>query len=566
MQYDGSPLPSAPFWGRRWPGRVTAELDHLRALAVGPVEVDEEYLANGILRASFDWRLPDERVVRLQATYPDTFPRLRPHVQLLGDPSTFPKRHVGPNGELCLLGRDSRFWLAGTTLADLLSTNLENALYGVGEEDPQGEPAEVWWNNFHGAGGGSYLLVDSGWDLKGASGGLVEIIYRFDDHPDHPSFRGVVKQIWNGDGDQVAERTQPLPPSLKGTSRMVATWKRRDDLPMPSDQGMRELIESMDYHGRHENTSFGSIRPSLTVKSSELQFQKSGDGYVCVVTISRKRGNNRSVGYLVVPVYRDGETDLGHRVPAVEALRTARVGVVGLGSIGSPVAIQLARNGVGKLHVLDHDVVEPGNTVRWALGSSAWGQPKAAAVADYVGREYARTEVVPHQLHVGFGATDGRILEQLVDDCDLVIDASASTGVTRHLADICKEKGVVLVSVAATANLKGGTVSIYHPNGACPICREYAYHNGVLPMAPGAEDYSELTQPPGCAENTFTGESYDLEELSLQAVRAAVAILSGNAAAMSQIQTLELHDGTSRIPPRWSSHDLAFADGCSCPR
>jgi molybdopterin/thiamine biosynthesis adenylyltransferase len=54
---------------------------------------------------------------------------------------------------------------------------------------------------------------------------------------------------------------------------------------------------------------------------------------------------------------RDGESGLGHRVPAVAALRNAKVAVIGLGAIGSPIAIELARNGVGKLHVLDHDVV-----------------------------------------------------------------------------------------------------------------------------------------------------------------------------------------------------------------
>jgi hypothetical protein len=65
-------------------------------------------------------------------------------------------------------------------------------------------------------------------------------------------------------------------------------------------------------------------------------------------------------------------------------------------------------------------------------------------VADRVGREYTRTEVISHQLHVGFGATDGRILDGIIDDCDVVIDASASTGVTRYVADICKEKGPIL--------------------------------------------------------------------------------------------------------------------------
>ncbi|WP_208611028.1 hypothetical protein, partial [Rhizobium tibeticum] len=57
-------------------------------------------------------------------------------------------------------------------------------------------------------------------------------------------------------------------------------------------------------------------------------------------------------------------------------------------------------------------------------------------------------------------------------------------------------------------------------------------------------------QPPGCAEPTFTGASFDRQELSLESVRLAVDVLSHpDELKASVIHTLSLHDGVGRLPP-----------------
>jgi hypothetical protein len=111
------------------------------------LQVDEVALDKGVLILEFDWPL-DGRSIPLRAIYPDSFPRLRPIVKLRGDTSTFPPRHCSPiDGNLCLLGRDSRQWRQKWTLRNLLESQLQSALTGGGEEDQQGEPAEYWWNH-----------------------------------------------------------------------------------------------------------------------------------------------------------------------------------------------------------------------------------------------------------------------------------------------------------------------------------------------------------------------------------------------------------------------------------
>lgn len=65
-------------------------------------------------------------------------------------------------------------------------------------------------------------------------------------------------------------------------------------------------------------------------------------------------------------------------------LKAACVGIAGAGGLGSVVAENLARSGVGKLVVADFDVVEPSNLNRQRYGLSQLGLPKVQALADNI--------------------------------------------------------------------------------------------------------------------------------------------------------------------------------------
>lgn len=572
IAYTGSPPPVLPLWEDRWPGRAAAELAHLAYFVKESLRIDDSLFPERVLRVEFVWPREDGTSVELEARYPDTFPRFRPHVKLRGEPSLFPKRHVGPEGELCLLGRDSRLWQSKMTLADLLYSNLEKVLSGVGLEDPQGEPVEVWWNNLARSDDANFLLVDSDWNLGGYTGGLAEITYRYEWLRDHPIFQGAVSKIWGDERAEtlVAERTFALPPQLRNPQTARIRWKRDNDLPLPNMAVLKDaLIERMTQGDRYIHAAH-DFSVSLLATTSEVQHQVAGVSFVSLLRFKRGSGKKAKVFSTIIPVYRAGVKDIGYRVPSTQVLQTTSIALIGLGALGSPLALDLARNGVKQLSLLDHDIVEPGNTVRWALGASAWGAQKSAALAAYISAEYPWTTVTPHQLHVGLGKPGDAmgelsLLKGIIAEADLVIDASASTGLTRLLSDLCRDAGRTLISVAGTASLKGGTVSMYHPTSGCPVCREFAYDDGTLKMAPGAEDYGELLQPPGCAENTFTGSSFDLAELSTQAARIIVEALQTPAARESEIFTLALVEADGkRILPRWSVSELHRSTRCSC--
>jgi sulfur carrier protein ThiS adenylyltransferase len=62
-----------------------------------------------------------------------------------------------------------------------------------------------------------------------------------------------------------------------------------------------------------------------------------------------------------------------------EKVKNARVGIAGLGGLGSHVAIALARTGVGHLHLVDFDVVEPSNLNRqeYRMRHIGWNKTEA---------------------------------------------------------------------------------------------------------------------------------------------------------------------------------------------
>ncbi len=79
-----------------------------------------------------------------------------------------------------------------------------------------------------------------------------------------------------------------------------------------------------------------------------------------------------------------------------DKVKKASVGIMGLGGLGSPVAVALARVGVGHLLLADFDVVEPSNLNRQQYFVDQIGEKKTQALKHNLGRinPYLRIETV----------------------------------------------------------------------------------------------------------------------------------------------------------------------------
>ena len=155
----------------------------------------------------------------------------------------------------------------------------------------------------------------------------------------------------------------------------------------------------------------------------------------------------------------------------LQRLADAHVCVVGLGGVGSWAAEALARSGVGRLTLIDRDVVATTDTNRQlpALDGN-YGRPKAEVVAERVRR------VNPDARVDGYMA---RLFEETVDDllperCDHVVDAVDVITVKADLIDRCTRSGTPLLTSLGAAGRFDPTQVRLAPLSAthtCPLAR-----------------------------------------------------------------------------------------------
>jgi len=78
-------------------------------------------------------------------------------------------------------------------------------------------------------------------------------------------------------------------------------------------------------------------------------------------------------------------------------LKKAIVGIAGLGGLGSTVAVALARAGIGKLILVDYDIVEPTNLNRQQYFIEHTGKYKTDAVSEIIGKVNPYTKIISHK-------------------------------------------------------------------------------------------------------------------------------------------------------------------------
>jgi adenylyltransferase/sulfurtransferase len=132
-------------------------------------------------------------------------------------------------------------------------------------------------------------------------------------------------------------------------------------------------------------------------------------------------------------------------VQGQEKLLAAKVLVIGLGGLGSPVAMYLAAAGVGELVLVDDDIVELSNLQRQIIhDESAIGLQKVASAAQRIGLLNADTKVqcIPTRLSES-------VLSELLKTVSLVVDCSDNFSTRFMINKACVMHKVPLVSGAA---------------------------------------------------------------------------------------------------------------------
>ena len=153
-------------------------------------------------------------------------------------------------------------------------------------------------------------------------------------------------------------------------------------------------------------------------------------------------------------------------------LKKARALIIGLGGLGSPVALYLAAAGVGELHLADFDKVELSNLHRQILHDSAsLGQTK---VDSAMARLAAINPDIRLQAH--HHALDADSLQDAVTAVDLVLDCTDNFATREAVNVACVAAQRPLISGAAIA--LEGQLAVFDPRHADSPCYHCLYGNG----------------------------------------------------------------------------------------
>lgn len=153
-------------------------------------------------------------------------------------------------------------------------------------------------------------------------------------------------------------------------------------------------------------------------------------------------------------------------------LKASRVLVVGLGGLGSPVALYLAAAGVGELHLADFDRVDLTNLQRQVLhDTTTVGLLKVDSAAARLQAINPDIALVRHSQ-----ALDADSLGNVVAAVDLVLDCSDNFTTREAVNAACFAAGKPLVSGAAIR--LEGQLSVFDPRQAHSPCYHCLYGQG----------------------------------------------------------------------------------------
>jgi molybdopterin/thiamine biosynthesis adenylyltransferase len=153
----------------------------------------------------------------------------------------------------------------------------------------------------------------------------------------------------------------------------------------------------------------------------------------------------------------------------LDALSDTFVVIAGVGSVGSMIALELARCGVGHLALLDGDHLEGANLSRHALADAYVGTNKAEAMASHLALNIPGLDVAGAPFHLDDSFSDAEI-DRCLARADLVVIATDQRAAQRRIARRALAMDIPAVLPGLYAD-RGGEVFVQlNPGQACFMC------------------------------------------------------------------------------------------------
>lgn len=561
-------------WYDEYPERLEFELRALREASFS-YEVDEEKRAAGQLVLTVRYRINDAEHP-LKVIFPEYYPYFAFQVFA---PTLSLARHQDPYSKiLCFVARIDSEWATTDTVAKYLVEQLPKVLKanedgeGVAEAH-EGAPATGYMCFEPGS-----LVITAEWNLpENRERGELIIGWEPGKKTDLP-LRCAVLAVRDLDGNLLGEADPVIKrryPDCAG-----GRWVRLAGRPKSTDP-IQVLAEAISVWPALERPVFaGSSDIVGVVFPDEARFKEPHDLWVFVerrrVRVVAPRGRKRlppgdQIRFSLARPDRGGRDDIETRVPRLKALSDKKASVFGLGALGSTVAWQLARAGVGRLSLIDHDFVQAGNIPRWTIGWTAAGHQKAHVLAAFIAQNYPFVEPTPIETKVGapqdLQNMQETLMAQALDNTNLIIDCTVEFTVHHFLSNLAWKRGIPYLWVSGTTGGWGGIVgrAVRGKTRGCWHCFKCNQTDGAYP-APSAEETPDV-QPVGCFSPTFTGSGFDMDSVSVAAVRLAISTLcigadNGYPDFDWDIGIVNLWSGGRPIAAHWETFALEKHKAC----
>lgn len=220
------------------------------------------------------------------------------------------------------------------------------------------------------------------------------------------------------------------------------------------------------------------------------------------------------------------------RIPDnLQALKEKSVGIVGLGSVGSRLAVSLARMGVSSFFLVDDDIILPQNICRHILDWRNIGEHKVDAISEVLYRISPNIKV--EVTHLNFtGQESTTALSHMLNKLgrkDLLIETTADSKVFNLMAAVAQRNNKPLLWAKVYDGGIGGLIARSRPNqDPDPHTMRAAYYH-YLSDAPEPDlktvgDYAGEDS----AQNIISASDADVGVIAYHAAQLAIDTLLGN--------------------------------------
>lgn len=281
--------------------------------------------------------------------------------------------------------------------------------------------------------------------------------------------------------------------SIDGSSKNIVTTLR-----------MKKLLEPVGLFVRSKrNLSLDELRLAEEV-ANDYKLVSVANPLILIAQEAGARG--RVLAYITEDKRTLKEIDYGivaarskifERVKGIvdtDLLADKKVVVVGLGTGGSRVTVELAKCGIGFLKLIDYDRIETHNTSRHSCGIYDVGRLKTNAVKDLVLQHNPSVQIEIYNMDVSKSLEE---FEDVVSKSDLVVAATGSPAINNLTNEICVKHNIPAIYAAAWERARAGYVMRVIPRKtACFNC----VHEILLKTAPPLDpkrviNYSVITDP-----------------------------------------------------------------------